>query len=649
MNPFVQIQGVKKSFDTNKGVYTALQNINLTVSQGEFIAFIGHSGCGKSTLLNMIAGLYQPTEGKVLVDGREIKGPGSDRAMVFQNYALLPWLSVSENVFQAVDSVYEKNMVKTEKRAISDKFIEMVGLGKHKDKLPGQLSGGMKQRAAIARAFATKPEVLLLDEPFGALDALTKGALHDELLAIWNESAQGGRKQTIFMVTHDIDEAIYLCDRVVVFTNGPGATIGEIIEVPIPRPRDKRTMSHLTSYGEIKSRLIDLLTVGSLGQKNVERDSRTVRVGFMPLTDCAPLVMAKELELDHKYGFKLEIAKDSSWMSVRDKLITGELDAAHCLWSLPFSVAAGVSEPRGFKLPIAMTLSANGQALTLSNEKFPIPFGDLKALKLAVELQREVTGAPLTFAATYPGGTHDVWLRTTLNAAGISPDDYKVVTIPPPQMVLNLSMGNIDGFSAGEPWNALAANRGAGWTFLASQDIWADHPEKALVVNPQFAEGRRETLKALMKALLEACLWLDDPKHLDRAAQKLAQPEYVGAAYEVIKGRLMGQYELGGEAGHRDYATKITFSEGGKINLPQVSYGAWFVNQFAQVGLETSADGDPLALSSELILSELYLEVVAEMAEAGIELVVPDDSPRSFALEIDGAVFDPMAASLAAV
>ncbi|RYX84452.1 ATP-binding cassette domain-containing protein [bacterium] len=622
MTPFVQIQNVQKSFQTGKGTYTALRDINLSVSQGEFVAFIGHSGCGKSTLLNIIAGLYPPSSGKVTVEGREIKGPGSDRAMVFQNYALLPWLSVSENVFQAVDSVYEKNMTGAEKRQLSNKFIDMVGLGKHRDKLPGQLSGGMKQRAAIARAFATKPEVLLLDEPFGALDALTKGALHDELLAIWNESAQNGRKQTIFMVTHDIDEAIYLCDRIVVFTNGPAATIGEIIEVPIPRPRDKRLISTLTAYGEIKSRLIDLLTVGSLGHKAVPRDAKTVRVGFMPLTDCAPLAIAKELELDHKHGFKLEVAKDSSWMSVRDKLVTGELDAAHCLWSLPFALAAGVTEPKGAQLPIAMTLSANGQGITLANDKFPIPFGDLTAFKNAVGLLREQKGEPLTFAATFPGGTHDLWLRTMLDAADIAPEDYKVITIPPPQMVLNLQSGQIDGFSAGEPWNALAANRGAGWTFLTSQDIWANHPEKALVCNPTFAGEQRDKLKALMKALLEACLWLDDPKNLERAAQKLAKPEYVGVAYEIILERLKGHYNLGGEAGTRDYTTKVAFSEGGALNAPQLSYGQWFVEQLAQVGYNTG-DSSPEQLAQSLLLTDLYAEVVAELQEAGVEIASP--------------------------
>ena len=628
MNSFVQIQNVGKTFKTSKGDYTALQNINLDVEQGEFVAFIGHSGCGKSTLLNMIAGLYTATAGSVKVDGREIKAPGSDRAMVFQNYSLLPWMSVQENVFQAVDSVYEKNLTSVAKRELADKFIEMVGLGKHKSKLPGQLSGGMKQRAAIARAFATKPEVLLLDEPFGALDALTKGALHDELLDIWNESAQGGRKQTIFMVTHDIDEAIYLCDRIVVFTNGPAATIGEVIEVPIPRPRDKRSMAQLSIYGEIKSRLIELLTVGSLGshKKARETGSKTVRVGFIPLTDCAPVVMAKELELDFKYGIKIEPVKASSWAAIRDDLITGDLDAAHCLWSLPMSVAAGVTQPAGTHLPIAMTMACNGQAITLSNENFPIPFGNLKQLKDAVGLLRERKGEPLTFAATYIGGTHGIWLRTMLDAAGVAPEDYRVITIPPPQMVLNLQAGNIDGFSAGEPWNGLAAQRGAGWTFMASQDIWPDHPEKALVCSPDFADNNRQTLKSLMKAILEACLWLDEPKNVDRAAHKLALPAYVGTAHDVIQGRMEGRYELGGEAGTRIYTDdKLAFSKGGTLNAPRASYARWFFDQYAHFGLPMTLGFDADFASQQLVLSDLYAEVVTEMNEAGFDLPLTVD------------------------
>ncbi len=336
--------------------------------------------------------------------------------------------------------------------------------------------------------------------------------------------------------------------------------------------------------------------------------------------------MARELELDLKYGFKMEVAKSSSWAQIRDDLVTGDLDAAHCLWSLPLSVAAGVTEPAGTKLPIALTMANNGQAITLSNEHFPIPFGDLKMLKNAIGLLREQRGEPLKFGATYTGGTHGIWLRTLLDAAGVSTDDYRVVTIPPPQMVLNLQAGNLDGFSVGEPWNGLAAQRGAGWTFMASQDIWPDHPEKALVLSPGFESANRDTLKALMKAILEACLWLDEPKNLDRAAQKLALPQYVGTAYDVIKGRMEGHYNLGGEAGTRDYAdSRLCFSRGGTLNLPRASYAQWFFDQYAHFGLPMMSGFDAPLMAREIILSELYREVVAELRESGVAIALPED------------------------
>ena len=257
MNAFLQIEGVTKSFPTARGLYTAVRDVSFEVRRGEFVSFIGHSGCGKSTLLNMVAGMEMPSAGRITLEGRQIKGPGSDRAMVFQNYSLLPWLSVRRNVGEAVDSVLEKHMTQVERVKRTDEFLQMVGLWEHKDKLPAQLSGGMKQRVAIARAFAIKPDVLILDEPFGALDALTKGSLHDELLRIWRD--EGQRRQTILMVTHDIDEAIYLSDRVVVMSNGPEARIGEIIEVKIPRPRDKRDIITLDEYARVKNRLLELL------------------------------------------------------------------------------------------------------------------------------------------------------------------------------------------------------------------------------------------------------------------------------------------------------------------------------------------------------------------------------------------------------
>jgi nitrate/nitrite transport system ATP-binding protein len=256
--PSLSIRGVAKAFDAPSGPSVAIRGIDLDVRRGEFISLIGHSGCGKSTLLNLIAGLFLPTEGSIQLDGIPIKGPGPDRGMVFQNYSLLPWLTVYQNVYEAVDSIHEYRMLRREKAEVTAEFLRLVGLLEHRDKRPGQLSGGMKQRAAIARAFAIHPKVLLLDEPFGALDALTRSALQDQLTRLW--SLDKGI-ETVVMVTHDIDEAIYLSDRIVVMTNGPEATIGEIIAVPVERPRDKRDMLRRPEVVEIKERLLFLLMV----------------------------------------------------------------------------------------------------------------------------------------------------------------------------------------------------------------------------------------------------------------------------------------------------------------------------------------------------------------------------------------------------
>jgi nitrate/nitrite transport system ATP-binding protein len=251
----IDVQNVSVSFKTPKGVYTAIENINLQVKKGEIVSLIGHSGCGKSTLLGTISGMTAPTEGVVLANEKVVTGPGPDRGIVFQNYSLLPWMSVYKNIYEAVDSVL-KHKTKAEKAEISQTALEMVNLWQHKDKLPSQLSGGMKQRVAIARAFAISPSILLLDEPFGALDALTKGTMHIELLKLWNLD---NRNKTIVMVTHDIEEAIFLSDRVVVLHNGPAATIKEIVDVPLPRPRNKKDIVHDPLYMETHDKLMGLL------------------------------------------------------------------------------------------------------------------------------------------------------------------------------------------------------------------------------------------------------------------------------------------------------------------------------------------------------------------------------------------------------
>ena len=251
---YIEIQGVEQTFKTKKGPFCALKNVNLTVAKGEFVALIGHSGCGKSTLLNLIAGLSTPTQGSLLCANREIAGPGPERAVVFQNHSLLPWLTCFENVYLAVERVFSTTEPKAQLRARTDAVLAMVGLTAAAQKRPGEISGGMKQRVGIARALSMEPKVLLLDEPFGALDALTRAKLQDELLAIVHKT-----QSTVVMVTHDVDEAVLLSDRIVMMTNGPSATIGEVLAIDLPRPRNRVALAESTQYLGYRKAVIDFL------------------------------------------------------------------------------------------------------------------------------------------------------------------------------------------------------------------------------------------------------------------------------------------------------------------------------------------------------------------------------------------------------
>jgi bicarbonate transport system ATP-binding protein len=249
----LRFEGVGLSYPTPKGPYPVLDNINFEVQQGEFVCVIGHSGCGKSTLLNTVSGFAKPTSGQVLLRGNPIQRPGPDRMVVFQGYALLPWLSAYDNVDLAIESV-KPDLSERERREIVMEHLELVGLTQAAEKLITQLSGGMKQRVAIARALAIRPEVLILDEPFGALDAITKEELQEELLKIWNT-----QKCTVLMITHDIDEALFLADRLVMMTNGPAAGIGEVLSIDFPRPRSREDIMEDPRYYELRNSALDFL------------------------------------------------------------------------------------------------------------------------------------------------------------------------------------------------------------------------------------------------------------------------------------------------------------------------------------------------------------------------------------------------------
>jgi nitrate/nitrite transport system ATP-binding protein len=254
VSKFIEVRDAEMRFDTRKGSFHALSRINLTVEQGEFVTLIGHSGCGKSTLLNLLAGLTRASSGALICAGREIDGPSPERAVVFQNHSLLPWLTCFENVYLAVERVFAATEPVGRLKERTGAALALVGLGAAASKRPNEISGGMKQRVGIARALAMAPKVLLMDEPFGALDALTRAHLQDELLRI---VAQTG--STVVMVTHDVDEAVLLSDRIVMMSNGPAATIGDIVHVRLPRPRDRVSLAHDALYNDYRTSVLEFL------------------------------------------------------------------------------------------------------------------------------------------------------------------------------------------------------------------------------------------------------------------------------------------------------------------------------------------------------------------------------------------------------
>ena len=252
MHKYLSIESVGKTFETKKGDFVALTGIELAIRKGEFVTLIGHSGCGKSTLLNLVAGLLKPTEGTILLADKHIDGPGPDRGVVFQNHSLLPWLTCFENIYLAVERVFAKD--RKERTHAALELVGLAHLSHAEHKYPHEISGGMKQRVGIARALAIEPKVLLLDEPFGALDALTRATLQDELMRIVEKTGA-----TVLMVTHDVDEAVLLSDRVVMMTNGPAATIGDVLDVQLPRPRARLALAHDARFMDLRAAVLEFL------------------------------------------------------------------------------------------------------------------------------------------------------------------------------------------------------------------------------------------------------------------------------------------------------------------------------------------------------------------------------------------------------
>ncbi len=637
MAVFVAVDHVDRVFNLpDGGEYIALKNIDLHIHKGEFVSLVGHSGCGKSTLLNILSGLDQPSSGGIILEGRQVTEPGPDRMVVFQNYSLLPWLTVRQNIELAVDQVMGHHPKAVRKRMV-DHHIEMVGLQKAADKRPGQISGGMKQRVAIARALAIRPKLLLLDEPFGALDALTRGGLQEQLMQICQE-----HEVTCVMVTHDVDEALLLSDRIVLMTNGPEAHVGQIVDVPFPRPRERMEVVKHPNYYSLRNEIVYFLNqqkraklqrskpVVAVAANGLEKVN--LELGFIPLVDCAPLIVAKEKGLFEANGLsQVTLNREPSWNAIADGVTSGRLDASMMVAGMPLGITLGYGNQRPVPMVSALTLSRNGNAVTFSKRLYDQGVRSLADFKAAIDRRPDQVH---TLAAVHPTSMHNLLLRYWLAAGGIDPDrDVSVTVIPPAQMASNLKSGTIDGYCVGEPWNARAVAEGQGVVLATDNDIWPGHIEKVLGVTEAWANQYPKTHVALVKALLEACEYCDDRRNREEIAEMLARPEYVGADETLIRQGFIDPYDRGTGDEPQQILNYIQFFTG-KTNFPDVTEAVWMMTQMARWGI-TPFPRNWLEIAERVKRSDIFGQAARELGLLDI------GRDRHSITLFDGIAFDP--------
>ncbi len=688
MNSYLNIDHVSITFPTDNGPLNVLKDVDLKVAQGEFISLIGHSGCGKSTVLNIVAGLLNASEGGVILEEKEVTEPGPDRAVVFQNHSLLPWLSVYDNVRLAVDQVFKKTKSKEERHRWTLHNLELVHMSHALDRKPDEISGGMKQRVGIARALAMEPKVLLMDEPFGALDSLTRTHMQDSLMEI-----QARLNNTVIMITHDVDEAVLLSDRIIMMTNGPSATVGEILNIDLPKPRNRLALAENPVYNHYRAEVVRFLherhqqPEDQQPGKPSESESDTVvdlsawlksaqsgsgktlektqlNLGFIPLTDCAPLVVAKEKGFFHQQGLNVELSRENSWANIRDKVSIGMLDGAQMLAAMPLASAVGASG--SVPMITAMSLDLNGNGITVSKEIYEqmvatgetdldSPAGSGRALKRVIEANKAAGEKPLMFATVFPYSSHNYLLRYWLAASGIDPDtDIQLSVVPPPQMVNYLQAGVISGFCVGEPWNTLAVCNGLGHTLAASYDIWNNHPEKVFGVAGSWAAANPNTHQAVLTALIKACEWIDRPENREEVCELLSQGRYVNAPKEILQKSMLGTFQFSRDAAAVERADFNVFSRY-SANFPWHSHALWFLTQMARWG-QLREPVDLKKIARQVYRPELFrkaaealgidlpvTEMKAEGAHAGVWTLKGRQGELTLGADrfFDGAAFDP--------
>ncbi|NND92574.1 MAG: ABC transporter substrate-binding protein [Granulosicoccus sp.] len=667
MNSYLHIDHVSMTFKTDAGPLNVLQGVDIKVQQGEFISLIGHSGCGKSTVLNIVAGLLTATEGGVVLECQEVNEPGPDRAVVFQNHSLLPWLSAYDNVRLAVDQVFKRTKSKAERDEWTRHNLELVNMSHALDRKPDEISGGMKQRVGIARALAMEPKVLLMDEPFGALDSLTRTHMQDSLMAI-----QTRLNNTVMMITHDVDEAVLLSDRIVMMSNGPSATIGEILDVNLERPRDRLALAEDPAFNHYRAEVVKFLHErhqsegGSRTETDQTDDTRTtthlapaaashsnvipidkartqtssgsrlekarLSLGFVPLTDCAPLVIAAEKGFFENHGLQVELSRESSWANIRDKVSTGMLDGAQMLAAMPLATAFDTQHTQ--PMVTSLSLDLNGNAITLSRELYgrmiATGFDDIdsatgaaRALKAVIDQDRDAGRPVLSFAVVFPQSSHNYLLRYWMADAGIDPDrDVRLIVVPPPQVGHYLRVGLIAGCCVGEPWNTLAVSDGLGRIVATSYDIWNNHPEKVFAVTRFWAECNPNTHHAVLKSLLEACAWLEVPDNRSETCEILSQGRYVNVPVEVLETSMSGQLRTS-SVGETRAAPDHNVFHRYAANMPWRSHALWYYSQMLRWGEIDSAE------NIDSVARSVYRPEAYRAAARALHLPYPVDDNKA--------------------
>ncbi|MEY2858908.1 MAG: hypothetical protein RLZZ74_3221 [Cyanobacteriota bacterium] len=637
MTAFLEVDHVDKVFPlANGGRYIALKNINLEIKQGEFVCLLGHSGCGKSTLLNIVAGLDKPTQGGIILENKQVKDPGPDRMVVFQNYSLLPWKTVRQNIALAVNQVYGHKSA-GDRRMIVEEHIDMVNLRQAADKRPAELSGGMKQRVAIARALAIRPKLLLLDEPFGALDALTRGSLQEQLMKICQE-----HQLTCLMVTHDADEALLLSDRIVMLTNGPESHIGQILNVPLPRPRNRLDVVNHPSYYSLRGDIVYFLNQQKKAKKRQAQtpavpsrqgvEKVALNLGFLPLTDAAPLIVAQEKGFFVKHGLtQVNLVQQTSWQAIAEGVTSGQLDAAQMVAGMPLALTIGMKEHAPLPVVTALTLSRNGSAITLSKEIYQQGVRTLKDFKQAIANNSDRV---YTLGIVNQASMHNLMLRYWLAADSIDPDrDVNLVVISPSEMISNLQAGTIDGFCAGEPWNNKAVTEEIGFVIATDLDIWPSYLEKVLGVREDWANQYPQTHLALVKALIEACQYCDDRRNRAEIAELMTQPHYLDTPAEYIRPGFIEPYDRGTGEPAQMLPQYNEFSVN-QTNFPSRVEGLWILVQMARWGI-VPFPRNWIEVLDKVRRSDLYSEAARQLNLPGLE-------PERAAFKLfDGSVFNP--------